>query len=341
MRVGITRDFFDENGVFMIPDPGLKILDKMPGIEYSIIPDFLKEITPDQIKEFHMVITFRPLWTANSIAGNERLISIHRFGVGYERLDVGALTQAGIMLCLTPEAIRRPMAIVYLTFLLALSTKLLIKDKLIRDGRWSEHYHHPGYGLVNRTLGAIGVGNIGQEVFTLAKPLGMKHIAYDPYVKPASIADANVEVVNFETVLKESDYLMILCPLNEETHHLIGEKEFKTMKDTAFLINAARGPIVNETTMITALKEGWIQGAGLDVFNNEPISSDNPLLKMDNVVLSPHALGDTDQSLMNMWQSITEQISRISSGKIPNGLHNCEVLHRSEYHRRRDQVLRQ
>ena len=164
MRVGITRDFFDENGVFMIPDPGLKLLDKMPSIEYSIIPDFLKEITPDQIREFHMVITFRPLWTANSIAGNERLISIHRFGVGYERLDVGALTQAGIMLYLTPQAIRRPMAIVYLTFLLALSTKLLIKDKLIRDGRWSEHYQHAGYGLVNKTLGAIGVGNIGHEV---------------------------------------------------------------------------------------------------------------------------------------------------------------------------------
>jgi phosphoglycerate dehydrogenase-like enzyme len=335
IQVGITRDFFDKNGVFIIPEPGLKKLDGIPGVSYTIIPEFLKEITPAQIKEFDIVITFRPLWPEGSIAANERLISIHRFGVGFERLDVDAITKAGIMLCLTPGAVRRPMAVVYLTFLLALSTKLLIKDRLIRDGRWSEHYQHAGYGLVNKTLGAVGVGNIGCETFNLAKPLGMRHIAFDPYAEPGPVAEAGVEIVDFETVLKESDYLMLCCPLNNETHHLIGENEFKMMKDSAFIINAARGPVVHENALIRALQEGWIQGAGLDVFENEPVDNDNPLLEMDNVILSPHALGDTDQSLINMWDNIVEQISSICKGNIPSDLHNTNVLKESAYSRRR------
>ena len=339
IQIGITRDFFDEKGVFIIPEPGLKKLDGISGVSYTVIPEFLKEITPAQIKEFDIVISFRPLWPARSIEANERLISIHRFGVGYERLDVKALTKAGIMLCLTPAAVRRPMAVVYLTFLLALSTKLLIKDRLIRDGRWSDHYQHAGYGLVNKTLGAVGVGNIGHEVFTLAKPLGMRHIAFDPYVNPRSVADAEIEMVGFETVLAESDCLILCCPLNNETHHMIGEKEFKKMKDSSFLINAARGPIVHENSMIRALQEGWVQGAGLDVFENEPISNDNPLLKMDNVILSPHALGDTDQSLINMWENITSQISSICKGNIPNDLNNIEVLKGFAYRSRWERFM--
>ncbi len=331
VRIGFTRDFFDEKGKFIAPGPGLKLLDEMPGVEYEMFPEFLKVVTPEQIRGFDMVATFRPLWTKESIAGNDRLLSIHRGGVGYERLDVPALNEAGIMLFITPGSVRRSMAVVYMTFILALSIRLLTKDKLIREGGWAQQYHYQGYGLEGRTLGTIGVGNIGHEMFLLAKPFGMKHIAFDPYVSQEAIADVGVKLVDLDTVLAESDFLTVVCPLNEETRHSVGEKELKKMKKTAFLINAARGPIVDEAALIKALRERWIEGAGLDVFAQEPIATDNPLLKMDNVILSPHALAQTDQTLMKMWDIIREQFTRIIRGNIPEKLVNPEVLAKPQF----------
>ena len=325
-RIGITRDFFDEEGKLWIPGPGLKLLDDMPDIEYEMIPEFKKEITPDQIEGFDMVATFRPLWTKQSLAENNQLISAHRGGVGYERLDVPTVTDAGIMLFITPDAVRRPMAVVYMTFILALNMRLLTKDKLVRAGRWAEQSQYQGWGLVGRTLGAVGVGNIGHEMFKVAMPFEMKHIAYDPYLKPEDVADVGVQLVDLDTVLKESDMLCIICPLSEATRHLIGEKELKKMKKTAFLINAARGPIVDEAALIKALNEGWIRGAGIDVFEQEPVQNDNPLLKMDNVVLSPHALAQTDQTTSHMWQIIVNQMATLVRGEIPTTLVNKEVL---------------
>jgi len=325
-RIGLTRDYFDEKGKLWIPGPGLKLLDDMTDVEYQMIPEFRREITPDQIENFDMVVSFRPLWTKQSIAGNDQLISIHRGGVGYERLDVPALTDEGIMLFITPDAVRRPMAVVYMLFILALNMRLLTKDRLIREGRWAEQSHYQGWGLVGRTLGSIGVGNIGHEMFKLAMPFEMKHIAYDPYIKPEAVADVGVQLVDLETVLKESDTLCVACPLNEKTRHIIGEKELKMMKKTAFLINAARGPIVDEAALIRALNEGWIRGTGLDVFEQEPIQNDNPLLKMDNVILSPHALAQTDQTFSNMWDIIVKQMATILRGEVPRTLVNEDVL---------------
>ena len=223
------------------------------------------------------------------------------------------------------------MAVVYITFLLALSMRLLDKDRLIRAGRWGDQYHYQGYGLIGRTLGTIGVGNIGHEMFKLAKPFEMKHIAYDPYLTPDKVADVGVKLVDLDTVLTESDFLLIICPLDEQTRGLVGEEELKKMKKSAFLINAARGPIVNEAALIKALREGWIRGAGLDVFEQEPISPDNPLLKMDNVILSPHALAQTDQTFSTMWEIIVEQIADVIKGKIPDKLVNPEVLDRAVF----------
>jgi phosphoglycerate dehydrogenase-like enzyme len=324
--VGLTRDFFDEKGNFMAPGPGLTLLDDMSSVEYQMMPEFLKVVTPGQIKDFDMVVSFRPLWRQESTAGNDRLISIHRGGVGYERLDVPALTEAGIMLFITPEAVRRPMAVVFMTFILALSMRLFEKDRLIREGKWTEQYHYQGYGLEGRTLGSIGVGNIGHEMFLLARPFGMKHIACDPYASPEAVADVDVRLVDLDTVLTESDILTVICPLNEETRHMIGAAELRKMKETAFLINAARGPIIDESALIKALQEGWIRGAGLDVFEQEPISMDNPLLTMENVILSPHALAQTDQTVTKMWRIITEQIDQLVHGEIPRALVNPEVL---------------
>ena len=330
-RIGITADFLQRDGKSIIPGPGLKSLDEIPNVEYEIFPEFLPEVTPEQIRGFDMVISFGPKWTHRTIAGNHQLLCCHRGGVGYDMVDVPALTEAGVMLCITPAAVRRPMATVIITFILGLSLRLLIKERLTREGRWAEKASCHGIGLVGKTLGSIGIGNIGHEMFLLAKPFGMKHIAYDPYVTQEAVVDVNVKLVDMDTVLAESDFLNISCPLNEETRHLIREKELRKMKKTAFLINTARGPIVDEAALIKALQEGWIQGAGLDVFEQEPPQPDNPLLKMDNVIVTPHALGYTDELFIIMLDEILGQISQVIRGEVPEGLVNREVWGRPEF----------
>ena len=325
VRIGITRDLFDQEGRFIMPCPGPKLLEEMPNVEYEVFADFSKEVTPEQIKSFDMVISFIPKWTQQSLAGNHQLLAVLREGVGYDMIDVSALTNAGVLLCITPGGVRRPMATAIITLVLALSLRLLDKVKLVRDGRWTEKAKYHGMGLVGKTLGSIGIGNIGHEMFMLAKPFGMRHIAYDPYITQEAVADVDVKLVDMDTVLAEADFLNISCPLNEKNRHLVGEKELRKMKKTAFLVNTARGAIVDERALIKALKERWIQGAGLDVFEEEPVSPDNPLVKMDNVIATPHSLGWTDQNFAGEWASIIKQISQIIRGEIPESPANPEA----------------
>jgi D-3-phosphoglycerate dehydrogenase len=197
---------------------------------------------------------------------------------------------------------------------------------MTRQGQWGEVFRYYGYGLKGRTLGAIGVGNIGHEMFRLINPFGMRHLAYDPYIAQEAVVDVNVRLVDLDTLLAESDFVSISCLLNDKTRHLIGEKELRKMKKTAFLINTARGGIIDESALIKALREGWIQGAGLDVFEQEPTPPDNPLLNMDNVIVTAHSLGITDEFVAGIWEQIRRQVSQIISGEVPEGLVNRQVL---------------
>jgi len=217
------------------------------------------------------------------------------------------------------------MAVTVLTYLLALSMRLTTLDRLTREGRWVERTKYYGVGLTGKTLGLVGVGSIGHEVFKLALPFEMEYIAYDPYITAEAVADVKVKMVDLDTVLAESDFLSINCPLTEGTRGMIGERELRNMKKTAFLINAARGPIIEEKALIRALKERWIKGAGLDVFDQEPVAVDNPLLKMENVIVSPHFLCHTDEHFINMAYEWKEQVHNILNSKIPEKLVNREV----------------
>lgn len=332
VRIGLTRDILDKDGKFIMPGSGLKLLDEMLNVEYEVFSEFLPEVSPEQIRGFDLVITVMPKWTQRTIAANEQLLAVHRTGVGYDMVDVPALTDAGVVLTITPEAVRRPMAVSIITFLLALSTRLFTKDRLTREAQWAEKAKYHGVGLIGRTLGSIGVGNIGHEMFRLARPFGMKHIGCDPYITQETVADVDVKLVDMDTILTQSDFLSISCPLNNETYHLIGENELRKMKKTAFLINTARGPIVDEAALIRALKEGWIQGAAIDVFEQEPTPPDNPLLKMDNIIVAPHAIGHTDQTFMVMWDQIMKQVSQIMQGEMPESLVvNREVWDKPEF----------
>lgn len=328
-RIGITRDLFDENGVSISPGPGPKLLDDVSGLEWEMFPEYAQEVSPEYARNSDMVITFAPYWTKKTLAGNDQLLSLHRGGVGYDMVDVPACTDNDVALFICPAAVRRPVATGIMAFILALSTRLRIKDKVIRAGKWEEgREKYPGQGLSGRTLGSIGVGNIGFDLFKLAKPFGMKHIAYDPFLSPEAVKDIGVELVSMDEVLAQSDYVSISCPLNDKTRHLIGEKELRKMKPTAFIINTSRGPVIDEAALLKALEEDWIAGAGIDVFDQEPPSADNPLFKMENAILTPHSIALTDEFYLTMWQVIIEQIEKMMRGEKPSTLVNPEVWDR-------------
>jgi len=341
-RVGFTRDYYDKDGNFILDCPGYRTLEKLSDIEREVFSEMLPEVAPHQIENFDIVVTRTfSRWIESSFAGNDRILSLHRNGVGYDRIDVPALTGAGVLLCITPAAVRRPVAVTIITFLLALSTRLLLKHQLTSEGQWNEVARQTGYGLIGRTLGSLGVGNIGYEMFKLARPFGMKHIAYDPYLKPEDVKDIGVKLVDMDTVLSESDFLSISCPLNEKTRHLVGERELKKMKPTAFLINTARGPIIDEAVLVKALRERWIRGAALDVFEQEPTPPDNPLLKLDNVIVTAHAMAFTDEFLNTVWEIIARQIAQLMSGEMPDGVVNREVWDQPKFQSKLKRFLEQ
>lgn len=331
ITLGITRDIFDADGQLDIPGPGLALLDEMPEIQYRRFDQFLPEVTTEQIQGCDMVISAAARWTERTLAGNDQLIALLYTGVGYDHIDVKALTDAGVLFCFAPDAVRRPMACTIITFILALAMKLMAKDKITRQGRWAEQNDYRGEGLMGKTLGSIGVGNIGHEVFVLAQPFGMRHLGCDPYITQADVDDVGVQLVDMDTLLAESDFVSISVPLNEETRHLVGEQQLCKMKSTAYLISTSRGPVVDEVALIRALQEGWIRGAGIDVFEQEPVDPNNPILGMDNVVVSPHSLCHTDEYYKLAWSGKLRQAAQILRGEIPDSLVNKEVLERSAF----------
>jgi len=325
-RVGVTRDFLGSDGTLNYGEEGFRLLDEAPNVEWEFLAETTRELRPEQIQPYDALLLLVPRVTAATLEGAERLKLIARFGVGYDSIDVPACTQAGVMLTITPDGVRRPVAASVMTFLLALSHKLFLKDQLIRTGRWEEKLDHMGMGLTGRTLGVIGFGNIGREVFRLAKPFGMHHLAFDPYAREEDAAETNVKLTDLETLLKTSDYVSICCQLTEQTHHLIDGPKLALMKPTSYLINVARGPIVDQQALTRVLQERKIQGAALDVFEQEPIDPDDPILKLENVIVTPHAICWTDEAFSGNGLSACGSILDIAAGRIPQHIVNREVL---------------
>jgi phosphoglycerate dehydrogenase-like enzyme len=247
-------------------------------------------------------------------------------GVGYDSVDVKACTENGVILTNTPDGVRRPVATSILTLILALSHKIFTKDTITRTGRWTETTNHMGVGLTGKTVGSIGVGNIGSELFRLLAPLDMQHIAFDPYAKPEDCAKLRVRLMDKEDVFREADFVCINTPLTPETRGFIGAREFALMKPAAYFINTARGPIVDEKALYAALAERRIAGAALDVFEVEPIAQDNPLLALDNVIVTPHSICWTDEFFRNNAESAFRSVVAVATGATPAFVVNRDVL---------------
>ncbi len=327
-RVGVTADFRSE-GSGLLDAVLAQQFGPLPAIEHEFMPELLPEVTPAQIAGYDAVISLAPRFTADTLRGATRLVTIARWGVGYDMIDTQACTDNDVLLCITRDAVRRPVAEGIVTLLLALTKQLLIKDRLVRSGRWDAKTSYPGIGLRGRTLGTVGVGNIGGELARLLRPFDLRRIlAYDPYVSSAQASEIGVELVDLDTLMAESDFVCINCPLTNDTFHLIGERQIQRMQPTALLINTSRGPVVDQVALTRALQTRRIAGAALDVFEQEPLAADDPLIQLDNVILSPHAIAWTDELVRDNGVGACENVLTILRGEVPAHTVNREVIAR-------------
>ena len=326
-RVALSGDFFDAAGRPAYPMFDLSPLRARDDVELVVL-EACDEIAPQQLAEIDALILLAPRVTARSLSGGSRLAAVARFGVGYDTVDVEACTAEDVALVITPDGVRRPMAVSILTLMLALTGKLMVKDRLTRRGAegWAERAEHMGLGLVGLNLGSIGIGNIGAELFRLAKPLDMRFLAHDPYADPALAAEIGIELVGLEELFRRADVLTVNCPLSEATRHLVNAERLALMKPSAYLINTARGPIVDQAALTAALAEGRIAGAGLDVLEREPPDPADPILGLDNVILTPHALCWTDQCFAGNGAADLHAVLEVKAGRVPKGIVNRAVI---------------
>jgi phosphoglycerate dehydrogenase-like enzyme len=291
-RVALSGDFRKPDGSPVFPDFDLTPLKQAPNVEMA----YLEPINPlraDQLADFDALILLGHRFARESVPANGRLSVVARFGVGYDTVDVEACTNAGIALVITPDGIRRPVAVSIITLILALTGKLMVKDQLTREG-----------------------------------PAGfdMKLIAHDPFADPKLARELGVDLVGLEDVFRRADIVSISCPLSPETFHLVNAERLVLMKPTAYFINTARGPIVDQKALTKVLQERRIAGAGLDVLEQEPPDPDDPILKLDNVILAPHALCWTDQCFAGNGAADVRAVLDVQHGREPRLVVNKAVL---------------
>ena len=326
-RVALSGDFKKADGSLTYPDFDLAPLRAAPGVEVEFIEP-ANPVRGEQLENIDALILLTHRFGPESIPKSGRLGVVARFGVGYDTVDVDACTKAGIALVITPDGVRRPVAVSIITLMLALTGKLMVKDRLTRAAAagFAQRSDHMGVGLVGRTLGSLGIGNIGAEMFRMAKPFDLKFIAHDPYADKQVAADLGIELVGLEDLFKRADILSISVPLSPETHHLVNAERIALMKPTAYIINTARGPIVDQKALTAALQERRIAGAGLDVLEQEPPDANDPILTLDNVILAPHALCWTDQCFAGNGAADVAAVIEVQHGRVPRGVVNRDVL---------------
>ena len=325
-RIGLTADLFDTAGLPIFGTAPLQLFDNA-GLAWETLPPDGRTIAETSLAGYDALFIGVARVDDLALAQDKgRLRVLARNGVGYDALDVSALSRRGILVTNTPVAVRHSVATTALTFILALSLRLPVKSRLAREGRWAERGDFPGVGLPGRAIGIIGFGGIGQELVRLIKPLNLRILVSDPHTTDAACQSSGVERVSLEDLLTQSDFVVVACLLDASTRHLIDAGRLALMKPTAFLVNIARGPVVDEQALIRVLQEGGITGAGLDVLEKEPPDIGNPLLSMQNVIVTPHSLCWTDTFMDGVARTAIQSIIDVMSGRLPEFVVNRDAI---------------
>jgi phosphoglycerate dehydrogenase-like enzyme len=321
-QVGVTRDVLRPDGSLVFGPVGLEALDR-PGIARRFLDEDRRELEAEQLSDLDALFHFSPTVSARSLDGVEQLALIARHGVGLDFIDLDACTARGVAVTITPGGVTRAMASAAVTFVLALSHRLLQRHEHLVSGRWSEgRFDLLGLGLSERTLGVIGYGRIGREVVRLLRPWDMRVLV----AQRSDPQDSDVEHVSLDTLLEEADVVVVTCPLTPETHHLLDAERLALLKSRALLVNVSRGPIVDQAALAEALREGRLAGAGLDVFEAEPVGAYEPILSAPGFVGAPHALGYWDELFRRCVADACSAILEVAAGRVPGDLVNTDVL---------------
>jgi D-3-phosphoglycerate dehydrogenase len=275
-------------------------------------------------RDADVILTIGAPMTRRVMENLPKCLAIVRYGIGYDTIDADAATDNHILLVNIPDFCFEEVSNHAIVLLLACAKKLILLNSLVKEGRWMEakKAQSPMGPVYGQICGIIGCGNIGRATAKKAQCFGLKVLGCDPYVEKSVAVENGITLVDLPELLQKADYVLVHTALTRETRHLIGEKQFKMMKPNAYFINTARGAVVDEPALIRALREKRIAGAGLDVFEKEPVDPENPLLKMDNVIVLPHSASYSDAAFIRLRHSVGREAARVLSGKWPKNVVN-------------------
>ncbi|PON14770.1 hypothetical protein C2W62_27340 [Candidatus Entotheonella serta] len=308
---------------------GMKeVFDTRPDIECDRFTDLSEDNLVEHIANYDAAILGVAPFTPRIIARADRLKVVSRFGVGYDAVNVPALTEAGILLTVVGTANSVTVAEHSLFLILALAKRCTIYDREVRKGNWNIRWDYPAYDIAGRKVLVLGFGRIGRRLVPRLVAMQMDVLVHDPYVTQDAITCVGATPVeDWRAVLPEIDFLSVNCPKNDETTGMVGAAELAAIKRTAFVINTARGGIVDESALYDALKADTISGAGIDPFVIEPAPVDTPLFELGNIIVSPHSAGVTEESIYRMGYWAAKNVVDCFDGKLdPDNVINKEVL---------------
>jgi glyoxylate reductase len=321
-KVYVTRE---------LPERGLKIIKEHFDVE--VWPEYApppKKVIIEKVKNVDALASLlSDKIDAEVFDAAPKLKIVAQMAVGFDNIDIQEATKRGIYVTNTPEVLTDTTADFAWALLMAVARRVVEADKYVRSGQWKVGWHPmmlQGRDVYGATIGIVGAGRIGYAVAKRATGFNMKILYYDVIPRPEMEKELGAKRVDLDTLLRESDFVSIHVPLMKETYHMINAEKLKLMKKTAYLINNARGPVVDEKALYEALKEGRIAGAGLDVFEQEPTPVDNPLLKLDNVVVAPHISSATYETRSKMAEMVAENLVAFFEGRKPPNLVNPEVM---------------
>lgn len=345
-RVALTGDFLSESGESAYGEIGLPELRRQPYIRFHFLRDqapspgdptywdrlYSLLVTASHLADCDGLVVLRPWVTkATFAAGADDLVVIGRSGAGYDKIDLDACTDHGVAVFNAPLALNHTTASTALLFMLALAKRLPEQERVTRAGRWDLQGAVMGGELQGRTLGIIGLGHSGRELARLVAPFEMRLLAYSPHADPALAAAAGVRLAELHEVLREADFVSLHSRLTPGNRRLIGAAELRLMKPGAYFVNVARGELVDQDALVTALRERRLAGAALDVFAVEPLPPGDPLLELDNVILTPHWAASTSDAWQATGRAMAAGMLRVARGEVPENVVNPAVLDRTNF----------
>jgi D-3-phosphoglycerate dehydrogenase len=299
------------------------------GASLVVAPDGGEETLASLARDVDGILTCFAKVTPKVVQSARKCVVIGRYGVGVDNIAVDTATELGIAVTYVPDYCMDEVSDHVLAFLLAWNRRIVLFDRSVKTTGWgSVDLTMPMVRLRGKKLGIIGLGRIGKAVCAKALAFGFEALASDPYVSADAAAKLGAKLVDMETLLRESDFVTLHSPLIPETRNMIGKRELAMMKPTAFLINCARGPLIDEDALYSALKNGVIAGAGLDVLVDIAPPKDHPLFSLDNVLVTPHVAFFSQESVLELERRAAGEVARVLQGQMPDNLFNRAVLSR-------------